>query len=109
LIVNKHKETIKSGTGLLVRNYGGLFIRALRRERIWRAHREHYYQRLILSGWSHRKTAIWEYALMLACAVLALAAREAVAPMQAATVAVAIAACAVCAVWIDRRCPHSQG
>ena len=86
-----------------------LVRRALRRERIWQAHREHYYQRLILSGWSHRKTAIWEYALMLACAALALAGREATAAMQAAVGVVAIAACAACAVWIDRRCPHPQG
>jgi UDP-N-acetylmuramyl pentapeptide phosphotransferase/UDP-N-acetylglucosamine-1-phosphate transferase len=86
-----------------------LLRRALRRERIWQAHREHYYQRLILSGWSHRKTAIWEYALMLACAALALAGREAVVPMQAAAVVAAIATCAGCAVWIDRRCPHPQG
>jgi UDP-GlcNAc:undecaprenyl-phosphate GlcNAc-1-phosphate transferase len=86
-----------------------LLRRALRRERIWQAHREHYYQRLILSGWSHRKTAIWEYALMVACAALALGGREAVAPMQAATVAVAIAACAGCAVWIDKHCVHRQG
>ena len=78
--------------------------RALRGERVWEAHRQHYYQRLILSGWSHRKTAIWEYALMLACAALALAGREAVVAMQAAVGALAIAACAVCAVWIDRRC-----
>ena len=77
--------------------------RVLRGERVWEAHRQHYYQRLILSGWSHRKTAIWEYALMLACAALALAGREAVARVQAAAVVVAIAACAGCAVWIDRR------
>ncbi|MGQ0577636.1 MAG: MraY family glycosyltransferase [Betaproteobacteria bacterium] len=80
--------------------------RLLHGERIWQAHREHYYQKLILSGWSHRKTAIWEYALMLACATLALAAREAAAPRQAAAVVVAIAAFAGCAVWIDRRWAH---
>jgi len=83
--------------------------RMLRGERVWEAHRQHYYQRLILSGWSHRKTAIWEYALMLACAALALAGREAAAAIQAAVGVVAIAGCAVCAVWIDRRSPNSQG
>jgi hypothetical protein len=35
-------------------------------EPFWRAHREHYYQRLIRSGWSHRRTAICEYMLMAA-------------------------------------------
>lgn len=39
--------------------------RALRRERIWEAHKNHYYQRLIRMGWGHRKTALAEYGLML--------------------------------------------
>ena len=46
-----------------------LFRRALRRERVWKAHREHYYQRLILSGWSHRRVALAAYVLMLASAL----------------------------------------
>lgn len=33
-------------------------------EKIWHAHKVHYYQRLIQMGWSHRKTAIVEYFLM---------------------------------------------
>ena len=35
--------------------------RLLRGEKIWRPHREHYYQRLILSGWGHRRTVLAEY------------------------------------------------
>ena len=46
--------------------------RLLRRERVWEAHRDHYYQRLVLMGWGHRKTALAEYGLMLACGVVAL-------------------------------------
>jgi UDP-N-acetylmuramyl pentapeptide phosphotransferase/UDP-N-acetylglucosamine-1-phosphate transferase len=42
-----------------------LFRRLLRGEKIWRAHRQHYYQRLVLLGWSHRKTVLFEYCLML--------------------------------------------
>lgn len=38
--------------------------RGLRGEKIWHAHKEHYYQRLIRMGWSHRKTALAEYAVM---------------------------------------------
>jgi len=38
--------------------------RLLRGEKIWQAHRTHYYQRLIQLGWGHRKTAIAEYGLM---------------------------------------------
>lgn len=43
-----------------------LLKRLLRGEKIWQAHRTHYYQRLIQLGWSHRRTAIAEYGLMLA-------------------------------------------
>ncbi|MEY4509006.1 MAG: hypothetical protein RLZZ450_1128 [Pseudomonadota bacterium] len=42
-----------------------LLRRAARRERLWQAHREHYYQRLIRSGWSHRQMACVAYLLML--------------------------------------------
>ena len=41
-----------------------VFRRAWQRQRIWEAHREHYYQRLIRSGWSHRRTVLLEYGLM---------------------------------------------
>lgn len=40
--------------------------------RVWEAHRDHYYQRLVQLGLGHRGTALAEYALMLACAVTAL-------------------------------------
>ena len=49
-----------------------LVRRLLRREKIWRAHREHYYQRLVLAGWGHRRTVLAEYALMLACGATAV-------------------------------------
>jgi UDP-GlcNAc:undecaprenyl-phosphate GlcNAc-1-phosphate transferase len=41
-----------------------LFKRLLCREKIWQAHRSHYYQRLVQMGLGHRKTAIIEYCLM---------------------------------------------
>lgn len=50
-----------------------LIKRAARGERIWRAHREHYYQRLVQAGWGHRRTAYAEYGLMLVCGVAAFA------------------------------------
>lgn len=34
-------------------------------KKIWQAHREHYYQRVVQSGFGHRNTALWGYALML--------------------------------------------
>lgn len=49
-----------------------LLRRLLRGEKIWEAHRSHYYQRLVLLGWGHRRTVLAEYALMLACAGSAL-------------------------------------
>jgi UDP-N-acetylmuramyl pentapeptide phosphotransferase/UDP-N-acetylglucosamine-1-phosphate transferase len=49
-----------------------LVRRLLRGEKVWRAHREHYYQRLVLSGWTHRRTVSAEYVLMVACGVSAI-------------------------------------
>ena len=49
-----------------------LVRRALRGEKVWQAHREHYYQRQVLMGWSHRKLAMAEYLLMFATAATAL-------------------------------------
>lgn len=37
----------------------------------WEAHREHFYQRLVLKGWSHRRTLAWEYSMMALCVLLA--------------------------------------
>jgi UDP-N-acetylmuramyl pentapeptide phosphotransferase/UDP-N-acetylglucosamine-1-phosphate transferase len=50
-----------------------LVRRLLRGERVWRPHREHYYQRLVLAGWGHRRTVLAEYALMVASGVTAAA------------------------------------
>ena len=47
--------------------------RMARGEKFWQAHRTHYYQRLVLSGWSHRKTAVAEYGMMIVCGLCALA------------------------------------
>jgi hypothetical protein len=49
-----------------------LLRRALRFEKLWEAHREHYYQRVVLSGWSHRRTVLAEYAIMVLCGGLAI-------------------------------------
>ena len=53
-----------------------LLRRMARGERFWLAHREHYYQRLVRSGWSHLRLVSLEYPLMLACAAGALIARS---------------------------------
>ncbi len=49
-----------------------LLRRLFRGEKVWQAHKTHYYQRLVQAGWGHRKTVLWEYALMSACALSAI-------------------------------------
>ncbi len=49
-----------------------LIGRVWHRESFWKAHRSHYYQRLVRLGWGHRRTVLAEYILMLACSLAAL-------------------------------------
>lgn len=51
-----------------------LIRRALQGRRPWQAHREHFYQRMVGTGWSHRRVVLWQYLLMLKCDLLAVAA-----------------------------------
>lgn len=53
-----------------------ILCRLFRGEKIWLAHRTHYYQRLVLAGWSHRRTVLFEYLLMICCGVTAILARQ---------------------------------
>ena len=46
--------------------------RLLSGARVWEAHRDHYYQRLVQLGLGHRGTALAEYALMVVCGLVAL-------------------------------------
>lgn len=46
--------------------------RLLSGARVWEAHRDHYYQRLVQLGLGHRGTALAGYALMALCAMAAL-------------------------------------
>lgn len=51
-----------------------LLRRLFRGEKVWRAHREHAYQRAVDAGWSHARTALWiagANVLLVGCAVLA--------------------------------------
>jgi UDP-N-acetylmuramyl pentapeptide phosphotransferase/UDP-N-acetylglucosamine-1-phosphate transferase len=49
-----------------------LWRRLRRRDRVWQAHRDHYYQRLVLSGWTHRALALTAWGLMILTAGSAL-------------------------------------
>jgi UDP-N-acetylmuramyl pentapeptide phosphotransferase/UDP-N-acetylglucosamine-1-phosphate transferase len=59
-----------------------LIRRTLRGVKITEAHREHYYQRAIRMGWSHRKMALVGYALMLGSGISAILARDHAFPWQ---------------------------
>jgi len=75
--------------------------RLLRRERVWQAHREHYYQRLVRMGLGHRRTACVEYAAMAGCGALALLVFREPAAVQGIALALAAAALGGAAVWVD--------
>lgn len=49
--------------------------RGVRGEKVWQAHHDHAYQRLVRSGWSHRRLALAAYLLMAGCAASALVLR----------------------------------
>jgi UDP-N-acetylmuramyl pentapeptide phosphotransferase/UDP-N-acetylglucosamine-1-phosphate transferase len=59
-----------------------LLRRLVRGERIWQAHRSHHYQRLVLAGWGRRRTLLWAYLLMAACAATAVSAPKMGVPDQ---------------------------
>ena len=80
-----------------------LIKRLLRRERVWEAHREHYYQRLVRMGFGHRGTAWIEYGAMTACAGTALLARTLATEIQLAAVGAAALGLVAIAVWVDVR------
>ncbi len=44
-----------------------LLRRLFQGKKIWLPHREHYYQRLVLSGWGRKRTVWMEYVLMCVC------------------------------------------
>jgi UDP-N-acetylmuramyl pentapeptide phosphotransferase/UDP-N-acetylglucosamine-1-phosphate transferase len=64
-----------------------LLRRMLRRERIWNAHKTHYYQKLVQAGWGHRTTVLIEYIVMFACGITALWIMDAPAEIQVMAVA----------------------
>jgi len=78
-----------------------LLRRVARGERVWEAHRTHYYQRLVQLGWGHRNTALAEYGLMAGCAVVALAALRAPIAVQVAVCVTGAVVYAALALAVD--------
>lgn len=83
--------------------------RLLRGERIWQAHRQHYFQRLVRSGWTHRRTALAEYAAMTWGAAVALTALEVDRLAQGLLLALWLASALAALAWVDRRLPARRG
>lgn len=79
-----------------------LLVRAAKGEKIWQAHRTHHYQRLVQLGWGHRRTVLWEYTVMIACAGSALIALRTPLIVQWAIVSGWVVTY-VCLVFIVRR------
>jgi UDP-N-acetylmuramyl pentapeptide phosphotransferase/UDP-N-acetylglucosamine-1-phosphate transferase len=77
--------------------------RAVRREPVWQAHRDHYYQRIVRMGLGHRGAAWIGYAAMGVCALAALAGRGQPAALQALAFAAAAAMLTALAIWVDLR------
>jgi UDP-N-acetylmuramyl pentapeptide phosphotransferase/UDP-N-acetylglucosamine-1-phosphate transferase len=80
-----------------------LLKRTVKGERVWQAHREHYYQRLVRMGFGHRGAALMAYAAMLLCLTAALIGRTQAPGMQAAIFGGTTLVLAAFAVWIDLR------
>jgi len=85
-----------------------LLKRLLRGEKIWQAHRSHYYQRLVQLGWGHRNTALAEYFLMLNAAIWAIVALKSPPDGQWGTGLGCLMVYGILAVWIDRRWAEMQ-
>lgn len=79
-----------------------LFRRALRREKVWLPHRSHFYQRLVIVGWGHRRTVLAEYVAMLACTLGAVSVLHASASTQWITIASYAAAYVVAMLLVTR-------
>jgi UDP-GlcNAc:undecaprenyl-phosphate/decaprenyl-phosphate GlcNAc-1-phosphate transferase len=86
-----------------------LLRRLVRGEKVWKAHREHYYQRMVLMGFGHRPTALLGYAVMGVCGGVALIGRNQAPWLQALAFFGASAFLGALAVWIDLRWARFAG
>lgn len=85
-----------------------LIKRLCQGKRIWDAHRDHYYQRLVLSGWGHRNTALFAYVLMLIVSAVALSAMKYNWMIQGTLVAVGYATYLAAMLVFDYRRPANS-
>ena len=83
--------------------------RALNREPVWRAHRSHHYQRLVLAGWSRRRLLFTSAVLMAASAASALASLGGGLMLQCGIIFVWAAFYALAFLAIDRLTTRTAG
>jgi UDP-GlcNAc:undecaprenyl-phosphate GlcNAc-1-phosphate transferase len=83
--------------------------RLLAGEPVWRAHRSHYYQRLVLGGWSHGRLALAAWSLMACAGASALAVLGGPPMLQCGTIAAWMLAYGAIALVVDRRHPRNRG
>lgn len=77
--------------------------RAAGGEVLWKAHRTHAYQRLVLAGWSRRRLAAWAYALMLASVLAAFVLHRTEGATRTGIILVCTAAYLLLFIAIERR------
>ncbi len=97
---------------ILVLYYGAdatltLLTRLSRREKVWEAHRSHFYQRATDNGWSVRSVVTTVFVLNLGLATLALVAANADGAVRWLALASAIAAVALVLIAFSRRRGHA--
>ena len=86
-----------------------LLRRTIKGEKVWQAHKSHYYQRLVRMGWSHRKLALAEYGLMFATGLSAVIGQR-LGPSQVIVVLAAWVGIYAASMWtIDRRWATQSG
>lgn len=83
-----------------------LLRRIMKRQKFWQAHREHYYQKLIRMGYSHRQTALFEYCVFAMSSITALASISLNGTTQLVLLIIWGAILVFAAAWIDRRWIH---
>jgi UDP-N-acetylmuramyl pentapeptide phosphotransferase/UDP-N-acetylglucosamine-1-phosphate transferase len=77
--------------------------RAFKRERVWKAHRSHLYQRLVQTGWTHARVSSLYAAWCVACALVGLAWLVHAPGANVLTVAVPLLSLGALFVFVTRR------
>lgn len=82
--------------------------RIFAREKVWQAHRSHYYQRLVLMGWGHGRTAVAEYMLMAITGATAVLLLEQPGYIQGCGLLLWGVVYGVLMLWVDAQWRHQK-